>query len=101
MKFLVTGLPGTTSMPVEQGAELLQVALAWLKEKLSEGTLECTYNLFGGGGIGIVSAASHEQVLSLLLTYPLYPYFTWEVEPLLEFEAAYKSYISYYQDLSG
>jgi muconolactone delta-isomerase len=101
MKFLVTGLPGTTSMPVERSADLLQASLVWLKEKLGDGTLDSTYNLFGGGGIGIVNAASHEEVLSLLLSYPLYPYFSWEVEPLLDFEAAYKAYINYYQQLSG
>ena len=97
MKFLVTGLPGTRSMPVEQAADLLRASHAWLKEKLADGTMDSTYNLFGGGGIGIVNAASNEEVLSMLLAYPLYPYFIWEVEPLLDFEATYKSYISYYQ----
>jgi muconolactone delta-isomerase len=101
MKFLVTGLPGTTSMPAEQGADLLQASLVWLKEKLALGILDSTYNLFGGGGIGIANAASHEEVLLLLLSYPLYPYFTWEVKPLLDFEASYEAYINFYQQLSG
>ena len=88
-------------MPTEQAADLLQNSQAWLKEKLADGTMDCTYNLFGGGGIGIVNAASHEEVLAMLLSYPLYPYFSWEVTPLLDFEAAYKAYISYYQQLPG
>ncbi|MBK5107761.1 MAG: hypothetical protein JJE12_06500 [Anaerolineales bacterium] len=97
MKFLITGLPGSTPIPREQGAELLQAGLVWIKSKLADGTIDSHYNIFGGGGLAIVNAGSHEQLLEEILAYPLYPFFTWEVQPLLDFENAHQAYSSFYQ----
>jgi hypothetical protein len=101
MKFLVIALPGTNPLPREQAAELLTVGISWIKSKIEDGTVECHYSLFGGGGMGIVNAASHEAMLETLLAYPLYPFFTWEVKPLLDYEAAYKQYASFYQQIGS
>lgn len=62
MKFLITGLPGSTPIPREQGAELLQAGLVWIKSKLADGTIDSHYNIFGGGGLAIVNVGSHEQL---------------------------------------
>ena len=101
MKFMITGLPGTTPIPREQAAELLGAGLAWIKAKFADGTIESHYNLFGGGGFAIVNADSHEQVLADILAYPLYPFFTWEVTLLLDFERSFDEYIRFYQRLPG
>ncbi len=101
MKYLTVAKPGTTQIPVEQGAELLQVGLSWIKAKLDDGTLDCAYNLFGGGGFAIGNADSHEQILANLLEYPLYPFFTWEVTPLLDFESSLTGYIEFYKRLAS
>jgi hypothetical protein len=101
MKYLVTGLPGSNPIPLDQGAGLLGAGMAWIKGKLEEGSIDCHYSLLGGGGLGIVNAASHDQVLTEILAYPLYPFFTWEITPLLDFEGAYQEYIRFYERLAG
>jgi hypothetical protein len=62
--------------------------------------IDCSYNLFGGGGLAIVNASSHEPVMEALLDFPLYPFFDWEVTPLLDFEVSYQRYIEYYQRIA-
>ena len=97
MKYLIIAKPGTTQIPIEQGAVLLQAGLSWIKAKLADGTLDFTYNVIGGGGIAISNADSAEQILANLLEYPLYPFFTWEVTPLLDMEDSVDKYIAYYK----
>ena len=43
MKYLITGLPGSTPIPLEQGAGLLGAGMAWIKSKLADGTIDCHY----------------------------------------------------------
>ena len=101
MKYLIVAKPGTTQIPVEQGAELLQMGLSWIKANLDDGTLDCAYNLIGGGGLGIGNADSHEQILADLLEYPLYPFFSWEVTPLLDLDSSLAGYIEFYKRLAS
>lgn len=101
MKFLIMGEPDTTPIPREQGADLMQAALDWTKAKLADGSLEFVYNIFGGSGFGVGVAESHEMVLSMLLDYPLYPFFSWEVTPLLDLEDSLKQYIEYYKKIGS
>jgi hypothetical protein len=101
MKYLITGLPGSNPTPVEHGAALLQAGKAWIKEKIADGSIDCHYSFFGGGGIAIGNAASHQELLAVILAYPLYPFFEWDVQPLLEFEEAYDRYIGFYQQIAG
>lgn len=101
MKYLIIAKPGTTQIPIEQGAVLLQAGLSWIKAKLADGTLDSTYNVIGGGGIAISNADSAEQILANLLEYPLYPFFTWEVTPLLDMDSSLNKYIEYYKRLAS
>jgi len=101
MKYLIVAKPGTSKIPIEQGAGLLQAGLAWIKSKLAEGNLDSTYNVIGGGGIAIGNADSAEQLLADLLEYPLYPFFTWEVTPLLDLDSSIDQYTEYYKRLAS
>ena len=101
MKYLITAKPGTTPIPREEWVDLLQVALEWTKVKLSDGTLDFAYNIIGGDGFGIGNAKSHEEILALLLEYPLYPYFGWEVKPILSMEENLKQYIEFYKRMES
>ena len=84
MKYLVTALSGNTPIPPEQAVELYQAADKWIQERLAEGRLDCIYAFADSGGISIGNGNSHEEVFGTLLTYPLYPYFRWEVKPLCD-----------------
>lgn len=99
MKFLITARPGATLIPPESGVVLVTAGRDWLKAKLSDGTLDCHYLFLGGGGFVISNADSHEDILSNLLEYPLYPFFVWEVTPLLDFEESSDRYIEFYQKI--
>jgi hypothetical protein len=101
MKYLIVAKPGTTPIPVEQGAELLQMGLGWIKAKLADGSLDSTYNVIGGGGIAIGNADTPEQILADLLDYPLYPFFSWEVTPLLDLESSLDKYMEFYKRLAS
>jgi hypothetical protein len=101
MKYLIIAKPGTTQIPVEQGAALLQAGLSWIKAKLADGSIDSTYNFFGGGGFAIGNADSNEQMLANLLEYPLYPFFVWEVTPILDFEESLSRYMEFYHKLAS
>jgi hypothetical protein len=101
MKYLIVAKPGTTQIPVEQGAVLIQAGLSWIQAKLADGTIDSTYNVIGGGGIAIGNADSPEQILADLLEYPLYPFFSWEVTPLLDLDSSLAGYIEFYKRLAS
>jgi len=101
MKYLITAKPGTTPIPREQGAVLLQAGLDWLNARLADGTLDNAYNIIGGGGTGIGNAETHEELLGFLLEYPLYPFFSWEITPLLDLDESLKGYIALYKRLGS
>lgn len=101
MKYLIVAKPGPTPIPVEQGAELLQMGLSYIKGKLADGTLDASYNVIGGGGLAIGNADTPEQILANLLDYPLYPFFSWEVTPLLDLESSLEKYMEFYKRLAS
>ena len=99
MKYLITAKPGMTPMPPDQGAAILKATRAWIQGKLGDATLDVTCNLFGGGGMAIANADTHEECLKNLLEIPIYPFFEWEVLPILSFEESYDMYIAFYEKM--
>ena len=90
MKYLVTALPGTTPIPPEQAADLYQAAAEWGEAALADGRADCLYTFADGGGIGIGNADSHEAVFGILISYPMYPFFHWEVKPLCDWGQSFQ-----------
>lgn len=83
MKFLVFAkLRIGANIPEENAPALLQTAREWINERLENKTLDCIYNLPAGGGVAIVNANSHEVLTEHLSTYPLQPWYQYEVHPL-------------------
>jgi hypothetical protein len=101
MKYLVTANPGLTPIPIEQGSNILKSSKAWIEAKLGDGSIDVTYNYFGGGGFAIVNAESHEQVLGNILEYPMYAFFVWDVKPLLDFSDSIDQYTAFYDRLGS
>ena len=101
MKYLTTAKPGLTPIPPDQALNLLQASKAWIDAKIADGSLDCTYNFFGGGGFAIGNGDSHEAILNDLLDYPMYPFFTWEVVPLLDYEQSFEQYMNFYKKITG
>ena len=101
MKYLITAIPGQQMVPPKMGAALMNAAKIWLEAKVADGSFDLVYLFFGGGGFAIGNSDSHEQMLSDMLEYPLYPFFTWDVKPLLELSASMDNYTGYYEKLAS
>jgi hypothetical protein len=84
MKFLILGKPRAGAHPVEDRAAANKAAKAMLEKLLEDGTLDCSYQLVGGGGVAIGNADTAEDLLRVLWSYPLFSQFEWHVEPLVE-----------------
>ena len=97
MKFLIMGKPGRTPIPPEHAIGLLQAAKKWIDEHLANGRIDCHYHFLDGGGLSISNGDSHEDILDGLLTYPLYPFMSWEVKPLCEWKHSYDQYVKAYK----
>ena len=97
MKYLITALTGTTPVPPDQAVELWEAAREWIGTRMIE-TRFGIMSIFadGSGAIAVVDAEKHEEVFDLLLSYPLYPFFRWEVKPLCEWEHAFTTIIEGY-----
>jgi hypothetical protein len=81
MKYFVAATPG----PMPPTPEQFDTAIAWLQDRLDDGTFDCLYGFMEGGGFSIANADSHREVLDMMAAYPLFGLVTFEVRPLLEF----------------
>lgn len=97
MKFMVTGLPGAISVPPGQGMSLYKAAVAWFEERLKNGMIECHYVFPDQGGFAISNASSPEELFNELLSYPLYPFFSWEVKALCDWKQSYDTIIKIFE----
>jgi hypothetical protein len=85
MKYLVMATP----LPIPIPPELFEEARHWIGERIADRRFDCVYMLLGGGGVAIRNAESHEEVYEELLAYPLYGFFEWTIEPLVDWEHAF------------
>jgi len=82
MKYFVSATPG----PMPPSPDQLDAAMAWLEDKLDDGTFDCIFGFVEGGGFSVANADSHRAALELMADYPLFELVTWEVRPVLEFK---------------
>ncbi len=101
MKFLVTGIPGAIPVPPRQGMSLYKAAAAWFEERLKNGRIECHYVFTDQGGFVIANANTHEELFEELLSYPLYPFFTWEVKALCDWKHSYDTIIRIFEKMGA
>lgn len=99
MKYMVVGNPNLTPIPLEHAVNLYKAAMAWTDERIKNGMIDCHYVYVGGGGFTIGNANSQEELFDELLSYPLYAFFDWEVEPLVDWKHAYNSVIEFYKKM--
>lgn len=102
MKFLVMGRVGAAPIPPQQGAAIMQAAKEWMNAAIAEGRADCQYIVAGGqAGFTISNADSHEELMAQLLSYPLYPFLTWEVTPLCDWTQTYDQFIEFWKKLAS
>lgn len=79
MKYYVSATPG----PMPPTPEQFDAAIAWLEDKVHDGTFDCVYAFLEGGGFSITNADSHTEVFERMADYPLFGMVTWDVRPLM------------------
>lgn len=97
MKYLVTTKPGPMPPPVE----VVRSAQEWLQAKLDDGTFEAVYAFPEGGGCSIGEYESAEQLMELLMEYPLSPFVEYDVQPLVAMDAAFDRFIPFVEQVSA
>jgi len=103
MKYLVISKRNTLIAPsTKEWLAMLQatneLAIAWLED----GTIECSYGTVpADGGMTIVNADSHEQAQEVLTKIPLFPFYTWTIQPVIEMLSIYDRFIELYKQQIG
>lgn len=97
MKFLITVRPGPMPPPLEA----VNAARVWLEQKVSDGTFEALYAFPGGGGMSVCSTGSHEELMDLMLEYPLSPFVVYDTEPLVDFDASFTRLTAYIEGIQA
>jgi muconolactone delta-isomerase len=91
-KFLVISKQIDAPVPPEAMKKLLPGQFSYLKELRQSGQVECNYGFVGAkGGAAIVNAESHEELQSITNGYPMFPFITLEIHPLVTLEEMEKS----------
>lgn len=85
MKFLVAVTPSPTLPPLESA----RAGLAWLQERRDNGTFEAIYAYPQTGGFVIWQSESPEQLMEELMSYPLAPWVSYDVKPLVELDVGF------------
>jgi len=91
MKFLVTVTPGPMPPPIDS----IRAARDWIQAKVDDGSFESVYAFPGGGGVSIGENDSHEDLMEQLMDYPMSPFVSYEVQPLIAADDAFDRFIPY------
>jgi hypothetical protein len=97
MKFMVTARP----RPLGPPPDAVRQAQAWLQAKLDDGTFEAVYAYPEGGGCSIGAYDSHEQLMEELMEYPMSPFVDFEVQALVDMDAAFERFIPFAEAMSA
>ena len=92
MKFLVITEP-RGNLPPEAAGQLFQAARQWLDGKVRDGTLDIVHGFPAGGGVSISNADSHEELMRDIRDFPLFPFVSWDIRPLVDLHQSFDSAI--------
>jgi muconolactone delta-isomerase len=91
-RFLVISKQIDVPVPMEVLKKLLPAQFTYLKGLRQSGKVECNYGYAGAkGGLAIVNAESHEELQGITNGYPMSPFITLEIHPLITLEEMEKS----------
>ena len=99
MKYLVITEP-RGNLPPEMAVQLFEAARKWINEKVADGTIEVSYSFPAGGGATIGNADSHEDLMADMRAFPLFPFLSWDVRPLVDREASFDSAIEMFSQMA-
>jgi len=86
MKYLVTGHQVIPGAGHSDQVNYLRAAKAWVKRHTEDGSLVSAYSFADGGGVFIMNTPGHDDLMRMMLTFPLAPLTQFSVKPLLDFD---------------
>jgi len=82
---LVKSRIGTAAAKPQNPIKTFKEARDWNQAALDSGAFDCVYGLITGrGGLAIANAASHEDLMKLLRSSPMFHYVDYEIQPLCD-----------------
>jgi muconolactone delta-isomerase len=98
MKYLVTANRNNVeTSSTTEWLTLLQATREYFLTHSKGGAIEGLYVFLDArGGIAIFNAESHDQAQDLIISHPQFPYYDWEIEPVLDGLQAYDKFIGLY-----
>ncbi|MEN8614943.1 muconolactone Delta-isomerase family protein [Dehalogenimonas sp. THU2] len=88
MKYLVSGDQVTPAASHKDQINFLECAKEWVEKSKADGKLDAAYSFPDGGGMFVLDAKDHEELMRLLLNFPLRPFSNLEIRPLLDFNTS-------------
>jgi len=99
MKFLLIGNQVGPATSHKDQINYLEATKHWVNTRLAEGTLESAYSFPAGGGFFIANADSHEDLMKIIVDFPLRPLSDFEVHVISDFNQSTDIVIESIKDL--
>ena len=93
MKFLVNGQQTSTTAEHRSQLNYLESCKEWVHQLKESKKLDGAYSFPDGGGLFIIDAVSHEELTSILLSFPLSHISKFSIQPLADFASTADSII--------
>ena len=100
MKFVIWTTP-RGNLPPEAAEPLFQAAKRWLADKKNDGTIDVTHGFPEGGGLSIANASSHEELMSIIRAFPLFPFVDWDIRPLVDIDVSMDSAVAMFRQMAA
>ena len=88
MKYLVIGNQTMAGSQHKAQVDFLTMTKKWVDKKMADGTVEAAYSFPAGGAFFILNADSHEDLMKLLIDFPLRPLSEFEIHAAVDFNTA-------------
>ena len=69
--------------------------------KKRDGVIESQYSFPAGGGVTIANAVSHEQLMNDVRDFPLFPFDSWDLRPLVDIYQSFDSAIAMFKGIAA
>ena len=99
MKFVIATKP-LGNLPPGMAEPLFQAGKQWLADKTKDGTIDVVHGFPEGGGLSSVNANSHEDLMNSIREFPLFPFVSWDIRPLVDINTSLDSAIEMFRRMA-
>ena len=99
MKYLTITEP-RGNIPPQMAEQIFEMGRDWIKKALADGKIDVIYSFPGGGAVTIGNADSHDDLMAKMREFPMFPFVSWDVRPLVEIESSFDSAIEMFKRIA-